>query len=186
MTIEPNDASSSLDEIASVERRTREALFYSGSSLMLIVWGVLVTIGYLVTHFDQEHARRVWWVLLGIGMASNFVIRLVRTRAGPSTRRSDIRFQYAILSMIAFGIFWSVLITPDRGRELAAFWPTLFMLGYVIAGFWVGRFYIYCGVLVTALTMVGYFWLGQWFYLWMAVVSGGSLIAGGLWLRRVS
>jgi hypothetical protein len=26
--------------------------------------------------------------------------------------------------------------------------------------------------------------LGEWFHLWMAVVNGGGLVLGGLWMRR--
>jgi len=71
------------------------------------------------------------------------------------------------------------------GAQISAFWTTLAMLGYVLAGIWLGRFFITCGIAVTALTLVGYFWLGHWFPLWMAAIEGGALIGGGLWLRRI-
>jgi hypothetical protein len=32
--------------------------------------------------------------------------------------------------------------------------------------------------------LVGYFFLGPWFEPWMAVVNGGGLVLGGLWMRR--
>jgi hypothetical protein len=34
------------------------------------------------------------------------------------------------------------------------------------------------------LTIVGFFVLPAIFMLWMAVVGGGALVLGGLWLRR--
>jgi hypothetical protein len=100
-------------------------------------------------------------------------------------RALDRRITYALLILVAFGSYWATLIGPGRGREMAAFWPTLFMFGYVIAGFWLGRFFTVCGVLVTALTIAGYLWLGEWFSLWMAAINGGGLIGGALWLRRM-
>jgi hypothetical protein len=184
MTIDRSDASASLADIATVQRRTREAWFYAGSSTLLMVWGGLVAAGYLVTHFDPPAARPVWIAILVAGLATSFAIRIWRSRA--EQRPWDGRIHYALLAIVAFGIYWSVLIDPVRGREMAAFWPTLFMLGYVLAGFWLGRFFIVCGLVVTALTVAGYFWLGPWFYLWMALVSGGGLMAGGLWLRKAS
>jgi hypothetical protein len=34
------------------------------------------------------------------------------------------------------------------------------------------------------MTLIGYFFVGDAFDLWMAVVNGGGLILGGLWMRR--
>lgn len=183
MSIDRDSASASLAEIASVERRTREALIYAGSSWSLLVWGVLVAAGYVLTHFYLEWGNVIWSIVLGIGMVLTVIFHVLKTRV--SERVWDRRVTYALFVMVAFGIYWESLIGQHRGRELSAFWPTLFMFGYVIAGFWLGRFFTICGVIVTALTLVGYFWIGPWFYLWMAVVAGGGLLAGGLWLRRM-
>jgi hypothetical protein len=38
--------------------------------------------------------------------------------------------------------------------------------------------------LSAALTLIGYFFVGGWFDLLMAVVNGGGLILGRLWMRR--
>ena len=40
------------------------------------------------------------------------------------------------------------------------------------------------GLGITVLTLIGYFFVGGFaFLLWMAVVNGGGLILGGLWMR---
>jgi hypothetical protein len=44
---------------------------------------------------------------------------------------------------------------------------------------------VLAGVVVAALTLIGFFGLPQYFLLWMAVVGGGALILGGFWLRSV-
>ncbi|TQF39737.1 hypothetical protein UNPF46_12005 [Bradyrhizobium sp. UNPF46] len=41
------------------------------------------------------------------------------------------------------------------------------------------------GLGVTALTLIGYVYIGEAFPLWMAFVNGGGLILGGLWMRRI-
>jgi hypothetical protein len=58
------------------------------------------------------------------------------------------------------------------------------MFGYALAGIWFGRAFIILGLMVTALTVVGYLWVGPWFNLYMAVVDGGGLMLCGLWMRR--
>jgi hypothetical protein len=39
------------------------------------------------------------------------------------------------------------------------------MFGYALAGIWFGRAFIILGLMVTALTVVGYLWVGPWFNL---------------------
>jgi hypothetical protein len=85
----------------------------------------------------------------------------------------------------AFGLFCSVVLGHYGAREMGTFWPIYFMLFYCIAGLWFGRAFIAMGATITALTLVGYFFItGFAFLLWMAVVNGGGLILSGLWMRR--
>jgi hypothetical protein len=90
----------------------------------------------------------------------------------------------ALLATFVFGLLVVVVLGPFGARALNAFWALLFLLGYVLAGIWVGRCFIACGCTVAALTVAGYFRTGPWFALWMAVVDGGALMLGGWWLRR--
>ena len=59
------------------------------------------------------------------------------------------------------------------------------MLFYSIAGLWFGYAFIAIGAGITALTLVGYCYIGAAFPLWMAFVNGGGLILGGLWMQRI-
>ena len=58
------------------------------------------------------------------------------------------------------------------------------MLPYVMAGLWFGWVFVAIGSAVIALTLIGYFFAGDWFNLWMAFVNGGGILLGGLWMRR--
>ncbi len=69
-------------------------------------------------------------------------------------------------------------------RQFGTFWPIYFMLVYAIVGLWLGSAFVAIGVCITALTLIGYFFAGGWFEPWMAVVNGGGLMLGGLWMRR--
>lgn len=186
MTIDPNEAASSLNDIASVERRTRQTLVYARSSASLILWGLLVGAGYIISFFEPALRYRHWIAITILGFGCSFLIHR-RRRAADAHRDSNLGelLLYTELVVIGFGFVILLLFWPVAPRQLATFWPILFMLGYVIGGLWLGRFYIYCGLTVTALTLAGYFWSGPWFLPWMAVVNGGGLIAGGLWLRRL-
>lgn len=185
MTIDPNDARTSLDDIAAVERLTYQAITYDHSSFQFIWWGVLVFCGYLWTFLSTEHARLGWIVIAAAGVSGSFALR--RLRRTPSSRDSKLgqRLGYAQLAVIGFGLVLAWLISPISDRQLEAFWPTLVMFCHVLAGIWLGRFFLLSGIAVTALIVIGYIWSGPWYPLWLAVSVGGGLIASGLWLRRM-
>ncbi len=73
---------------------------------------------------------------------------------------------------------------PQINRKIAAFWATVPMFAYILIGLWLDRFFIWLGALVTVATVVGYYFIGEYFYLWMAVCGGGALIASGLFIRK--
>lgn len=183
MTLDRDEAAASLSDIASVERRTREAVVYARSSTILILWGVLCVLGYVFQYFRPLEARPAWIAVGILGFIGTFISGHWRR----AQHRSSIgqSLLYAQLALVGYGFILLVLLWPVAPRQLSAFWPTLIMLGFVLMGLWLGRFFIVCGLAVTALTLAGYFWSGAWFPLWMAAVNGGGLLLGGLWLRRL-
>jgi hypothetical protein len=58
------------------------------------------------------------------------------------------------------------------------------MFGFVMFGLWVGRFFVWLGLLVTALILIGYRYSGDYFNLWMAITGGGALIVSGVFIRK--
>jgi hypothetical protein len=66
-----------------------------------------------------------------------------------------------------------------------AFQPSLFLLGMILAGFWVGRFFIVLGIVGIAVIAVGFLVPDPWLRLWMAAVQSGTFIVGGVWLHRI-
>jgi hypothetical protein len=81
-------------------------------------------------------------------------------------------------------VLWTTGLAHFTPRQLGAFWPIYFMLVYTVVGLWVGNAFVAIGLGITALTLIGYFFAGPWFELWMAVANGGGLMLGGFWMRR--
>jgi hypothetical protein len=94
------------------------------------------------------------------------------------------RLLAASVLFIVFGCILSIGVGHLRQRQMDAFWPIYFMMAYTIIGLWFGYAFVAIGAGITALTLIGYFFAGDWFYLWMAAVDGGGLVLGGLWMRR--
>ena len=180
--IDRKQAAEALDDIDAIVRRVRQSRIYNLASLMLIMWGVLVFAGYVLNFLSPRSGAMIWIAINVTGFAGSFAISRVNY-AREGIRTFDVRYLSAFLLFIAFGMFCSWLghFTP---RQLGAFWPIYFMLVYIIAGLWFGYAFVAIGLGITALTLTGYFFTGEWFDLWMAFVDGGGLVLGGLWMRR--
>ncbi|HXY98347.1 MAG TPA: hypothetical protein VEI03_00010 [Stellaceae bacterium] len=182
-TVDADEAASALRDIARTEQRTREALYYAGGSSILMLWGIAWAVGYVITYLSPPNANLAWTVINILGVAATLLIGYRGPRA--LSAHWDRRASSTFILLVAFGAFTQWLLGDAHWREISLFWATLGMGGYIVAGLWIGRFYILCGSVVIALSLAGYFWSGPWFPLWMAALGGGSLILGGLWLRRV-
>jgi len=68
-------------------------------------------------------------------------------------------------------------------KHFGAIMATIPMLAYVVMGLWGAKYYLYLGLGVTALIVVGLVALQPYFWLWLAFAGGGMWIGTGLVLR---
>jgi hypothetical protein len=71
------------------------------------------------------------------------------------------------------------------GEQFTLWWVATFMFGYAVVGLWfrLGQL-VGVGVAVTAIALLGYYVLPNYYYLTMALLGGGTLVVHGLvWLR---
>jgi hypothetical protein len=180
--IDSREASEALADIHDIVGRVRQSRIYDLASQMMVMWGVLVFAGYLVTYLVPPYAVMGWVSVYVIGIGGWGAFSAINwPKSG--VRTFDLKLLYALAMIIVFGVFCCVF-GHFGPRQLSTFWPIYFMLFYSIAGLWFGYAFIAIGVAVTALTLVGYIYLGNSFDLWMAFVNGGGLALGGLWMRR--
>lgn len=181
--IDSREAASALSDISEIARRVRQSTIYNLSSLMLVMWGALTFAGYVASYLSPRHAGYGWIAVYVVGIAGTvFLSAFNRARSG--IRTFDIRMFAAFLLFITVGIFSSVWLGHFTPRQMGTFWPLYFMMVYTIVGLWVGWAFVAIGLSIITLTLIGYFFVGPWFDLWMALVNGGGLILGGLWMRR--
>ena len=181
--IDVKQASEALSQIDDIVRRVRQSRIYDLASQIMIMSGVLVFAGNLANWAWPRYGGYVWIsvnVLNVVGCAVISMFGYQRT----GVRAFDGRMLAAFLLFFAFGIFCSSVLGHFTPRQMGAFWPIYFMLFYTLAGLWFGRAFVAIGLGITALTLIGYLFVGGFaFLLWMAVVNGGGLILGGLWMR---
>jgi hypothetical protein len=180
VTLNADEAGAALADIESIARRVKQSSIYRTSGLILIGWGALVAIGNLAELFAGRWAGGIWIALNLLGVAMTIFL-LSRTRQGGA----PIRTMAAFALFFAFGLAWSLLLGKMGPREQDAFWPTLFLFGYALAGLFFGRAFTVLGIGLTALILAGYEWVGAGFGVYLAVVNGGGLMLCGYWMRRV-
>jgi hypothetical protein len=182
-SIDAKEAASALSDIASIAHRVRQSTTYNLASLMLILWGVLVFAGNIAAFLWPRQAGYIWVAANAVGLLGSCAIGAFESRR-TKLRNFDLRAVAAFLLFFAFGILWSIGLGHFTPRQLGVFWPTYFMMVYTVVGLWVGSAIVAIGLGITTLTLIGYFFSGDAFDLWMAVVNGGGLVLGGLWMRR--
>jgi hypothetical protein len=185
LTLDADEASAALAEIESIARRVKQSSIYRAYSLTLIGWGALVAIGNLAELFAGHWAGGVWIALNLLGVAllgvAMTIFVLGRTRQGDF---APIRTLAAFALFFAFGFVWSLLLGKMGPREMDAFWPSLFLFGYALAGLFFGRAFTVLGIGLTASILAGYEWVGAGYGLYLALVNGGGLMLCGYWMRR--
>ncbi len=181
--IDHREASAALSEVDDITRRVRQSHIYQLGAITMVIWGVLVFAGNVVTWWMPRHAGWAWLAVYLAGIAGSAAASVAnRIRQGAQT--FDWRMLLAFLMFFAFGFFCVDVLGHFGPRQLGAFWPIYFMLVYGLAGLWFGYAFIAIAVCVTVLTLVGYYFIAAGFPLWMAFVNGGGLVLGGLWMRR--
>ncbi|MGH9715958.1 MAG: hypothetical protein ACRD4R_04415 [Candidatus Acidiferrales bacterium] len=185
MNMRPEEAAHALVDIERTERHSASAYRYRKASSHLILWGAIWILGYS-TAYVWPRGWLIWLALVPIGIAGGFW--LSRHQGAMTAGRVAFGWRYSATGLSAFLFIWAVLaiFPPRSGAQVAALIPLLVAICYVMLGLWRGGSRLaLLGVAVGALTVGRYFWLPQYFLLWMAGVGGGALILGGFWLRKV-
>ena len=180
--IDRQAASDALTEIATIARKVRQSTIYRTASANLIMWGILVFAGYAASYLAPRAAIWIWIGVTVIGIAGWIVLAAWKRRRA-KVESFNARLLIAVLLFLAFGVF-TILFGHFGPRQISAFWPIYFMLVYTIVGLWTGTAFVVIGLSITALTLISYVFVGASFDLWMALIDGGGLVLGGLWMRR--
>lgn len=193
--ISQEEARASLAEIDRTTQRIRHAIATGTAAPLLVAWGAVWIVSYSCEQFIPRYSSWVWGVLIVAGTIASLLSGLRQTplKSAPSSPLMG-RIGLVWLILFAYGILWATFLSPWEAphgtygalmeRKLSAYTCTLCMFAYVVMGLWLGRFLLYLGALVTVATLVGYFFVPTYFYAWMAVTGGGSLMFTGLFIRK--
>ena len=182
--IDSEQASAALSDIDDIVQRVRQSRIYQIASLIVVMWGVLLFATYIVNYTWPRQGYAIWTVSNLLGLAISTAMGFsINIRSG--VRNFPLRSFTSFVLIGVFGVYCSIWLGHFGPRQMVVFWALYGMLFYAIAGLWFGYAFIVIAACTTALTLIGYYYAGAAFLLWMAVAHGGGLIAGGLWMRRI-
>lgn len=190
MNVTREEAAKALQDIDKASDRVFQLKGYHHGAPFFIVWGFVWLIANSVSQFWPEYQKWVWPVGVGAGFLISMVIGIMQARrAKPGTRQSlmdrRIGSRIGMTSgvMMAFIATMILIAQPSSSQEGNAMVSIFFPFMYMAAGIWAGWRLFAIGLVTAIAIIVGYFWVRDYFDIWMGVFGGGSLIAGGIWLR---
>lgn len=193
MNMTQQDAGAALDAISSADQRVREFKRYREASPYLIVWGCIWFVANAVTGLAPRYAGQTWMaaVILGILVTTGIVVAQSQRARGQfnysRAERTQIGRRAALTGIALMGFFPATLsvLGPLSPMQNNAFISLFWAFAYMAAGAWLGLRLFITGVVTAVAVLAGYFLLSEHYFLWMAVMGGGSLVLGGLWLRKL-
>jgi hypothetical protein len=143
---------------------------------------VFWTVVPLVFHYAPEIGVRCAWVSALVGALASTLVGIF---VGGSRLRMPLnaRFNALLAFLIVFAAIWLFLLGSANAKNIYAYFCTVAMFGYIAAGLWFDIYLVWLGVFATALTLIGFYALGSWFWIWMSVAGGGTLIGTGFYVR---
>ena len=132
MTIGSDEAAAMLADVETVVARVKQSRVYRNAALIIILWGAVDLVRDLLIAVEPAWFAPRWFLADAAGVVGT--IALLRFGAAPAGR-FPLRILAAFALFYAFGWIWSQLLGQFGPREEMAFWPTLFLFGYTLAGF---------------------------------------------------
>jgi hypothetical protein len=193
MNVSKDDAGKALDIIGEAGARMQTLKRYSRVAPLLFVWGSVWFIANAVTDFAPDRSGIVWLAgdTAGVAVSLLLSLRLVRQRGSQFwqdiAHRAEMSRRFGMLAVAICCFFPAMfaVLRPLTARQENAFISLFWAFLYMFAGAWFGWRLFFIGAIAAAATTFGYLAVEQHYYLWMACCGGGSLIAGGLWLRKI-
>ena len=186
MNVSHDEAAKALAAIQNTTRKTRQAFAASGSYIFLIITGVIWLIGFLATQFLQGPV--VAWIWIGVSLLGSGLSILLGRRLGPRVRGPS-----ATAAVKRAGLFWLLLVLygaaavavarPADGKQVTMLVILFIMIGQLAMGLLFSFSGVWWALPITALALVGYFLLPGLFYLLLALLGGGGMIALALYIR---
>jgi len=189
MNVTREEAAQALSDINRASDRIVQLKGYHHGAPFFIVWGLVWLIANTASQFMPDQRNLIWGPAVLAGMVISAVIGVMQSRrmaaGSANTINASIGRRIGLTSgiMLVFIFVITWIANPESSRDVNTIISIFFPFIYMAAGVWAGWRLFAIGFVTAAAILAGYVWVKDYFDLWMGVFAGGSLIAGGIWLR---
>ncbi len=191
MDIDKNEAALALAAIDAAGARSAQMQRYRRFAPFLILWGGIWLVANSLTDLAPPQVNTIWMVLtvagaalsLWLGWRQHAAAAQVGEPRGRQNQGWRVTLCFAVT--IAFQIAALAVLPAADGRQQDTFLSMFWTFLYMAVGAWAGWRLFVIGCVGTSLILAGYFGIQSHYFLYMGCVSGGALITGGFWLRRL-
>ena len=186
MNISPSEAEEALAAIQTMTQKTRQSIASGSAYVSLIITGVVWLIGFTATQFLTPPL--IVWIWIVTSIVGSALATFIGIRAG-----KRIRIASSAVTGKRIATFWVLLILfaaaiiavahPTDGKQITLLIILLAMIGQMGMGLLLSFSATWWTVPVAAVAMLGYFFALDWFFLWMGLLGGGTMIILGLYIR---
>lgn len=193
MNVTRDEAAAALDHVERAGQRVRSWRGYGEAADYLVLWGSVWLVCNVVSDWRPHWSGAAWLAGVGVGTVITAVLTVRNAlrwkHSFPASRAEGraIGRRAALLGttlILWFPVLWLIAgpFEPRQGNALISItWASV----YMASGAFVGWRLFAIGLFTAAAIVVGFVFVQPHFALWMGIVGGGSLIAGGLRLRKV-
>jgi hypothetical protein len=186
MSVTRTEAEEALEAIESMVKKTRHSIARESFYVTLIITGIVWFIGFTCTQFLPAEIVGYIWIglsILGSALGAFLGIRRSKRIRSPLTASVARRVLIFWLLLVCYGIVIIAIAKPTDGKQATIMVILFIMLGQLATGLLFSFFLFWWVLPITALALTGYYLLPDIFYLWMAILGGGGMIAFGLYIR---
>jgi hypothetical protein len=191
MEINKTEAALTLAAIDAAGARTAQLQRYRRFAPFMILWGAIWLLANSFSDLAPDQSGSVWLALTLLGATASCWLgwrqhAAVAEGGTPRTRLDQgWRWILGFLVIVAFQVAALAVLSPSDARQQDTFFSMFWTFLYMAVGAWIGWRLFAIGLVATLLILFGYYGVQSHYFLYMGCVSGGALIAGGLWLRRL-
>jgi hypothetical protein len=191
VNIDKSEAALALAAIDTAGARSSQLQRYRRFAPFLILWGAIWLLANCVSDLAPIRSGTVWLALTLLGATASCWLGWRQHAAGGEGGTPRTRLEQGWRSMLCFGVIVAFLaaaiavLPPMDSRQQDSFISMFWTFLYMGIGAWAGWRLFIVGFTATLLILLGYYGVHSHYFLYMGCVSGGALMAGGLWLRRL-
>lgn len=190
MNVTRDEAVEALETINKAGGKVQRLQGYRHGAPHFLIWGAVWLVANTVTQFWPQYANAAWPGMVIFGFVASTITGFLQGRAFKKSSPGLVmspglnwRFGLTSLVYMAFIVCMASITQPETQRQYNAMISIFFAFLYMSAGIWAGLRLFAIGLVTAIAIMVGFYFVKDYFDLWMGVFGGGALIAGGVWLR---